>query len=143
MCSPISWQQFIITIVVGIVLYYGYVVISYYRKDWWFRLRRAKSPNEQPPSAEAPVAAANASSTPNPLLPVVHDLVDEIRALLQAEGNTTAKDELLDKLQRLLQKYPALKDTPFQPSISQLIYIESKNRCALDLDEDEVAGLWG
>jgi hypothetical protein len=76
-------------------------------------------------------------------LPVVHDLVDEIRALLQAEGNTADKDELLDKLQRLLQKYPALKDTSFQPSISQFIYIESKNQCALDLDEDEVSGLWG
>jgi len=73
----------------------------------------------------------------------VHDLVDEIRALLQAEGNTADKDELLDKLQRLLQKYPALKDTSFQPSISQFIYIESKNQCALDLDEDEVSGLWG
>jgi hypothetical protein len=143
MCSPISWQQFIVTIVVGIVLYYGYVGVSYYRKDWWYRLRNARSPNERPPSVAASTAAANTSSTPNPLLPVVHDLVDEIRALLQAERNAADKEELLDKLQRLLQKYPTLKDTPFQPSISQFIYIESKNQCALDLDEDEVTGLWG
>jgi len=143
MCSPISWQQFFLTVVVIIVLYYGYVGVSYYRKDWWYRLRSAKSPNERRQPVEPPAAGENTSSTPNPLLPVVHDLVDEIRALLQAEGNTADKDELLDKLQRLLQKYPALKDTSFQPSISQFIYIESKNQCALDLDEDEVSGLWG
>jgi deoxyribodipyrimidine photolyase len=143
MCSSISWQQFILTIIVITLLYYGYVGVSYYRKDWWYRLRSAKSTNERPQTVEAPVAAANVSSTPNPLLPVVHDLVDEIRALLQAQGNTADKEEVLDKLQRLVQKYPTLKDTPFQPSISQFIHIESKNQCALDLDEDEVAGLWG
>jgi hypothetical protein len=141
MCSSISWEQFITALVVMIGLYYLYVGVSYYRKDLWCRLRTQKSPGLSARPVAAP-AMPDASPTPNPLLPVVHDLVDEIRALLQAEGNAANKDDLLGKLQRLLQKYPTLKDTPFQPSISQLIYIESKNQCALDLDEDEVGGLW-
>ncbi len=142
MFSSISWQQFILTIVVIVGLYYLYIGISYYRKDWWYRLAAKKSPNLSPRTVAAP-AMQGASPTPNPLLPVVHDLVDEIRALLQAEGSAAIKDELLGKLERLLQKYPTLKDTSFQPSISQLIYIESKNQCALELDEDEVSSLWG
>jgi hypothetical protein len=143
MCSSVSWQQFILTIVILVILYYLYVGVTYYRKDWWCRLSPKKSSNASSRPMASPAAASNTSHTTNPLLPVVHDLVDEIRALLQAEGNAANKDELLGKLERLLQKYPTLKDTPFQPSISQLIYIESKNHCALDLGEDEVSNLWG
>jgi hypothetical protein len=143
MCSPISWQQFIVTIVVITLLYYGYVGISYYRKDWWHRLRGAKPSNGQSPSVAAPAAEASASPGPNPLLPMVHDLVDEIRALLQAEGDEADKDDLSDKLGRLLQKYPTLKGTPFQPSINQLMAIDSKSACAVELSEEEIEGLWG
>ena len=143
MCSPISWQQFILSIVVLIVLYYGYVGVSYYRKDWWYKLRRAKPSMGQPPSVTVPAGKASTSPAPNPLLPVVHDLVDEIRALLQAEGNEADNEELKGKLGRLLQKYPMLKDTPFQASINQLMAINSKSECAVDLSEAEIDALWG
>ena len=44
MCSSISWEQFILTIVVIVGLYYGYVGVTYYRKDWLYRLSGKKSP---------------------------------------------------------------------------------------------------
>jgi hypothetical protein len=69
-------------------------------------------------------------------------VVDEIRALLQAEGSATNKDNLLDKLRRLLQKYPTLKNTAFQPSINQLVATDCKNHCSVDLDENEIHALW-
>jgi hypothetical protein len=142
MCSSISWEQFILTIVVIVGLYYGYVGVSYYRKDWLYRLSGKKSPGSsfQPvvPSPAMPTGVAAA----NPLLPVVHDVVDEIRALLQAEGSAANKENLLDKLRRLLQKYPTLKNTAFQPSINQLIAVDMKSKCSIELRQDEIGGLW-
>jgi hypothetical protein len=143
MCSGISWQQFILTLLVLVVLYYLYVGIGYYCKDWWYRMRTRKAPTRAKRPAAAAMPAANGMAAPNPLLPMVHDLVDELGALLQGTGEGVDKVQLLDKLTALLQKYPALKATPFQPSINQLIAVESKNRCSIDLVADEIEGCWG
>jgi hypothetical protein len=142
MCSSISWEQFILTIVVIVGLYYGYVGVSYYRKDWLYRLSGKKSPGSSfQPVVPSPAMATGVAAA-NPLLPVVHDVVDEIRALLQAEGSAANKENLLDKLRRLLQKYPTLKNTAFQPSINQLIAVDMKSKCSIELRQDEIGGLW-
>jgi hypothetical protein len=143
MCSSISWQQFILTIVLFVILYYLYVGVAYYRKDWLYRLKAKKAPRSATSPVVSPTAKAAVSPEPNPLLPVVHDLVDEIRALLQGIGEGADKVSLLEKLGLLLQKYPTLKDSPFQPSLNQLIAAESKNQCSIELEEDELDGLWG
>jgi hypothetical protein len=144
MFSSISWHQFILTIIVFVTLYYAYVGIGYYRNDWWRHLTTKKSAKQsvQQAPASAPVAPG-ASAMPNPLLPMVYDLVDEIRALLQGMEKDVGKAQLLDKLTALLQKYPALKDTAFQASINQLIAVDSKNECSIDLFADEIEGCWG
>jgi hypothetical protein len=142
MCSSISWEQFILIIVIVLGVYYGYVGVSYYRKDWLYRLS-SKNPGEaslQP--AQSPAAMPSGAAAANPSLPLVYDLVDEIRALLQAEGVTADKSDLLGKLRRLLQKYRTLKETSFQPSINQSLAIDCKNYCSLDLDENEIRALW-
>lgn len=142
MCSSISWEQFILTIVVIVGLYYGYVGVTYYRKDWLYRLTGKKSPGSSLHPVVPYPAVPNGPAAANPLLPLVHDVVDEIRALLQAEGSATNKDNLLDKLRRLLQKYPTLKNTAFQSSINQLLVTDCKNHCSMDLDENEIRALW-
>lgn len=142
MCSSISWEQFILTIVVIVGLYYGYVGVTYYRKDWLYRLSGKKPGVASLQPAQSPAAMPSGATAANPLLPLVYDLVDEIRALLQAEGSATNKDNLLDKLRRLLQKYPTLKNTAFQSSINQLLATDCKNHCSMDLDENEIRALW-
>jgi hypothetical protein len=142
MCSSISWEQFLLTIVVIVGSYYGYVGISYYRKDWLYRLTGKRTPSASPQPVVSSPAIPNGAAAGNPLLPMVYDLVDEIRALLQAEGSATDKGNLLDKLKRLLQKYPALKNTAFQSSINQLIAVDTKSQCSVELVQDEIDGLW-
>ena len=142
MCSSISWEQFILTIIVIVGLYYGYVGVSYYRKDWLYRLTGKKSPGSSLQPVVSSLAMPSGAATANPLLPLVHDVVDEIRALLQAEGSAANKNNLLDKLRRLLQKYPTLKNTAFQPSINQLISVDTKSKCSIELWQDEIGGLW-
>ena len=142
MCSSISWNQFILIIVVVVGLYYGYVGVSCYLKDWLYRLSGNKSGGASLQSAQSPAAMPSGAAAASLLLPLVHDLVDEIRALLQAEGVEADKEDLLGKLHRLLQKYPTLKETSFQPSINQLLAIDCKNHCSVDLDENEIRALW-
>jgi hypothetical protein len=142
MCSSISWEQFILVIVVIVSLYYGYVGVSYYRKDLLYWLTGKKLPSASLQPVVSPATMPKDAAAANPLLPLVHDLVDEIRALLQAEGVTADKEGLVGKLSRLLQKYPTLKETSFQPSINQLLTIECKNHCSVDLDENEIRALW-
>jgi hypothetical protein len=143
MCSSISWEQFILTIVVLVILYYLYIGVSYYRKDWLYRLSGKKPPNASPRPVASPATKTTVSPEPNPLLPLVHDLVDEIRAFLSAAGKIEDKESFLTKLRQLIQKYPTLKDSPFQPSINQLIAIDTKSQCSVELNEDEIDGLWG
>jgi hypothetical protein len=142
MCSSISWRQFILAIIIIVGLYYLYIGVSYYRKDWLYRLSAKKSPNLSPRPVASPTAIAAVSPEPNPLLPLVHDLVDEIRAFLNAAGTIEDKETFLTKLRQLIQKYPSLKDTAFQPSINQLIAIDTKSQCSLELEEEEIDGLW-
>jgi|SRR6185312_5245153 len=142
MCSSISWEQFILIVVIVLGLYYGYVGVTYYRKDWLYRLSGKKPRGAALQTAQSSIATPGGGAAANPLLPLVHDLVDEIRALLQAEGVTADKENLLGKLRRLLQKYPTLKETSFQPSISQVLAIDCKNHCSVDLDENEIRALW-
>jgi hypothetical protein len=142
MCSSISWEQFILVIVVIVSLYYGYVGVSYYRKDWLYWLTGKKLPSASLQPVVSPATMPKDAAAANPLLPLVHDVVDEIRALLQAEGSAVVKDDLLDKLRRLLQKYPMLKNTTFQPSINQLIAVDTKSQCSVELVQDEIEGLW-
>ena len=142
MCSGISWEQFILIVVIVLGLYYGYVGVSYYRKDWLYRLSGKKPGGAALQTAQSSAATPSGATAANPLLPLVHDLVDEIRALLQAKGVTADKSDLLGKLRRVLQKYPTLRETSFQPSINQLLATECKNHCSVDLDENEIRALW-
>lgn len=143
MCSSISWEQFILTLVVALGLYYSYVGLSYYRKDWLYRLSGKKPGRASLQPIPSSAAMSGGAAVTNPLLPPVHDLVDEIRALLQAEGVTSDKEGLKAKLRRLLQKYSSLKETAFQPSISQVIASDCKNHCSVNLEDSEVRALWG
>ena len=143
MCSRISWFQFLVFLLAADALYYVYIGLRYYRKDWWCRLRSRKQPAPAPVSFPRPaVVPAGISSKENDVLPPVQDLVNEIRALLQGIGEGAEKVVLLEKLRLLLQKYPTLHQSPFQPSIKQLIAVETGNHCDVVLDEEDLDGLW-
>jgi hypothetical protein len=135
MCSNISWIQFLVALLVLDVCYYFYVVVAYFRKDIFHRLRSSKQPPA--PKMDRP---AESSAGPKDLFPQVQALVDEIRALLEGAG--TGKADLLEKLRLLLQKYPALRGSPFQATINQLITVEAKTHSGLALEQGDLESLW-
>lgn len=73
---------------------------------------------------------------------LVHDLVDEIQAFFQASGGSLEKQEILQSLQRLIQKYAVLKGTSFKEAINNLIISACENNCSIHLSENEVSELW-
>lgn len=93
------------------------------------------------PAAKNNVAVSN--NTEPDLSPDVHDFVDELNALLlQSAAESMIKATLSTSINTLLQKYEALKGSPFQPAIMNLIAVEVENKCNIHFDADELAALW-
>lgn len=77
------------------------------------------------------------------LSPDVHDFVDELNALLlQSAAESMIKATLSTSINTLLQKYEALKGSPFQPAIMNLIAVEAENKCNIHFDAEELVALW-
>lgn len=86
--------------------------------------------------------AVPANTEPD-LSPDVHDFVDELNALLlQSAAESMIKETLSISINALLQKYEALKGSPFQPAIINLIAVEAENKCNIHFDADGLAALW-
>lgn len=142
----INWPVYLAVCGVIAVIYYTAVLFRFYRGEL-FKARKPLSP----PKGQAFLFPQDQSRTDEPainrqeveLTHTVHDLADELRALLQQlAAQASGKDELLSAVLRLLKKYPALKGSGFQQPLTQLVATESENHCNIRLTADELAGLW-
>lgn len=74
--------------------------------------------------------------------PEAQDFADEIQAYTSSCGEATSKENLIQNLRKIIQKYPALIGSEAQYELSQLIAISSENNCSIHLSADELSGLW-
>lgn len=131
------------------------VMLLYYAAVWF--LFYFKKPSVLSSSASS--AFTKQSIQPNPFdqhrsanerketapdeFPLVHDLVDELNALLlQLNAEKADKEQVDVSLQRLLQKYPTLNGSDYQASINHLIGVETENKCGLHFSAEEILNLW-
>lgn len=127
MLHSISWKQYCTALTILLIVYYGYVCRNYFRQDI-FRKRNETAPTENEDDA---------------MLPVVRSLNDEISAYIQQAAHSHAvKPEILFALQRIIQKYPTLKDTPYRNAVNRLLQLECHDQCALRLDDAELNQVW-
>lgn len=143
----INWSAYLAACGVIAAVYYAVVFFRFYRSALFQSGKRPLSP----PKGQASLFPQDQSRTDEPainreqveLTHTVHDLADELRALLQQlAAQASGKDELLSAVLRLLKKYPALKGSGFQQPLTQLVAAESENHCNIRLTADELAGLW-
>lgn len=127
MLHSISWGRYCTALVLLLGIYYGYVFWKYYRHELFAKRDHAAS--EESPDDE--------------MLPDVQSLNDEIAAYVRQAAMTHAvKPEILFALQRIIRKYPAVKDSPYQQSVNRLLRMECRDQCALHLDETELKQVW-
>lgn len=126
MLKEISWQEYFVFISVALVLYYGFLIVFYYRSNlssmvkanvkFLFRDNELKS------------ELSNADK-----------VTQEILSCFRDKRNT---NELLYDLQLKLEPYKFWDEPDFRKSINDFIIKESEKECSIHLSEEDLRVLW-
>ncbi|MBN8880513.1 MAG: hypothetical protein J0I32_23415 [Sphingobacteriales bacterium] len=146
----ISWNQYLGTAAVLLVLYYAFVLLVFNRR----KAGSSSRPNRSVGSAKKPAATPAdralfqeddkqeaqldaASAAP------MHSLVDELQAYVAQAGKQQIPiEEVKSGVRSILQKYPAIPGSIFQPGISNLLEVIIENNCGVRLSGTEIRELW-
>lgn len=153
MIKAISWNEFLTFTGLLMVTYYVIITILFYRKEFIDILSNRKkiafSKLSQKQNIAVPVSDIGASQSmhqstaDNTLMPVVHELMEELNQVITvARRKRYAKEELVFSIQQVLHNYVQLKQTTFQISINSYIESEIKNHCSIHLSAGEMNTLW-
>ena len=147
MLHAISWETFGLTILLGALLYYGLVILIYFRSELLLLASRIKLKGRSYMSNKraepcVPDEAASWTET-DPLFALTQQLADSLRrTIAEAADRQLVPAELLLALKRDMQPYPFLKNTPHQSQITRLIEKETKQQCNIQWDAYDLATLW-
>ena len=140
MINNISWQGYWITLALISAGYYLFIYLLYYRSD--FKVWIHRKPYNSQGIASASVSVARPSIEQN-AEGLIDSCIDEINAFFEeARRNKTMKKELIYSLQLLLKKYPSLKNSEYQESLSNVIAAQCEHICSVHLNADEVRHVW-
>lgn len=134
MMNNISWGSYWSVVIICVILYYGYVLLVYYRSDLTKRFQ---------PAPQVARELNQKESSENSLLPAVISMTDEMKAWLEQIANTGAtKPEIIFGLQQIAKKYK-IKDSPYQNyAVKSLLEFENKNKSVVHLSEEEFRQVW-
>ena len=153
-----SWTSYWQAIAIILLLYYGFVLFFYYRKDFLKLLAGNKSQLSAGVLQPAHLKDLSAgrqnknevvkeiladTNNSKELMPVLQSLIDEVVAYMEHAGHAGAvKEEVVFSIQQIIKKYPVLKFTAHQPAINDLILYECETKCSVKLDEDDINSVW-
>ncbi|HTR29901.1 MAG TPA: hypothetical protein VMH27_11570 [Puia sp.] len=153
MLKSISWSQFGLFLLLGAIVYYGWVAIRYYGRELrGFANRKAteKDPAEGAQSADAADTAqptlfkeASADESAPELFKVMEKVITKLKSLVgEMTGKGIQRQELLDRLKAALAGYHHLKRTPYQVAINNYIERTCRTNFSLPLSEVDLEELW-
>ena len=157
MFNQISWATYAQTVVFSLLIYYFFVLYTYYRHDLLAKIKGKKgyasnngafnpssqqSPFQQEFNFNETVFIRKENKNVN-YSPLVQALTDELQAFISEAGNNSfQRQQILPSLQLLIGKYPSIKSSPFKESIKQQIAQQCASTCSVHLSEEELEGLW-
>lgn len=158
MLTGISWNNYIVVVVLLSIVWYLFVGLRYYFEDikefvtgkrkLQFRgLERKFIPKlDYDFDYQKSDKILNAPVEFETVDPVFNEVEDLTARLKNAITNTTqkklVKSEIEDRLRFILKEYPLLRDSPFCSSISELIVSECEKQESVLLTLQEVEALW-
>lgn len=134
MFSSVSWQSYISTLTVLLVLYYCVVLYVYYRKDIVQLLTTGRIHHK----SELQTTGTNSISAAD-------GYGDEVKALIHQAGySRLSKDELIFSLQQLLStdRFDAVQTPDFKEKLSKIITYECQTNCSMHLGEEDLQRVW-
>ena len=139
MFSSISWQSYISTVAILLVIYYAFVLYVYYRKDIVQLLTTGRYNGE---AREQNMHNDNSESEEQE---VTENHVDEVKALIHQAGySRLSKDELVFSLQQLFgsARFETMQTPGFKKRLSKIITYECQTNCSMHLDEEDLERVW-
>jgi len=136
MFHSVSWQQYIIFILVLLFVYYVYILLRYYRNELSHLLKGVKK-------LPAILEENGNNKTLSPGNAKLNELLEELKNLFQlASQRKYPKEELMMALQLKLREYDQFKNTPFEIAVNNFIAEESENQCSIHLGVEDQRVLW-
>ncbi|MFL9829722.1 hypothetical protein ABS764_02560 [Flavobacterium sp. ST-87] len=158
MLSGISWNNYIIVVVLLSVVWYLFVGLYYYfdtikdvitgKRKLQFRSLAEKSISKKDYDFDDHLSeeVLNAPVTFEPVDPdfnMVEDLTAKLKITISdAHQKKLIKSEFEVRLQILLTEYASLGSSPFRPSINEFIVGECEKQDSVLLTHQEVDSLW-
>ena len=157
MINNISWTSYWCVLIILVIIYYGLILLKYYRSELrnllsgrssllsagHFQVTRPEPTLKGNNHQDEVLHDSHHSNGDNELLPIVQSLTDEITAYMEQAGHAgAAKGEIINALQHLIKKYPGIKFTPYQEPISNLLKSECENKCSVHLSTEDTRQVW-
>lgn len=139
MFSSISWQSYISTLALLLVIYYSFILYVYYRKDIVQLLTTGRN------NGEGRQQKTHTDNTGAEGESAADSYVDEVKALIHQAGySRLSKDELIFSLQQLLDsgRFEAVKTPVVKERINKIITYECRTNCSMHLEEEDLERVW-
>jgi len=146
MFNGIGWQSYWVTLAILAAVYYLFIFLLYYRRD--FKLFFLKTTSIHAGESQTDNLPEIAPEFPNEEqdraeASIVYACLDEVKALFEElKKSKGVKAEILYALQPLLKKYPTLKTSAYKKSITTVILSQCEHICAIRLNKEEVDKVW-
>lgn len=152
MFNNISWSEYLTFITVSSLIWYAFVIYTYYRHDV-LKTARASQPSPDHamnfsyvPLKQQVHAGSNEGYQPKAEEDhslVVQSFTDEVQAYLEEAGkDEVRKDAVLQSLSVITSKYRSLAQSEYRDSLDQFIINQAEINCAVFMSENEVDGIW-
>lgn len=155
MLNNISWSNYMLTVVIGLAVYYIYVGARFYAveiKELVSGKCKRKSGRTAFNSDSYAVDSASNQEAHGIVrfeniddeeFARVESLVIKLKAAIaDASQRKLIPEECRRYLQSVLGEFPSLKTSPLRPSINELIKIECKKHQIAAIEDNEVEWLW-
>ena len=132
----VSWQQYMIFILVVTLIYYVFILLRFYHNELFHLLKGVKN---LPAIAEEKRDKKTFTGENDSM----NDLLEDLKTIFQsASQKKYPKEELMMALQLKLREYDQFKNTPFEIAVNNFIAEESENQCSIHLGEEDQRVLW-
>jgi hypothetical protein len=133
----VSWGQLIIGLIVVGIIWYGYVLLKYYR-----HLFRQKSSGNNKPRVKWLREKENSPEQHTEQHNQVHELMQELTLIFAAAvRHELAKDQVKESIAVRLQQFPAFSNA-IKFSINQHLINEFSLQLKTNVSSEEINSLW-
>lgn len=155
MFTNISWNNYIVIVVLLLVSWYLFVGLRFYPEELKDIVSRKRKPKFRETSGESDEETdddlrhldfeiiVSESAESETIFHEVDGLVKRLKNVFtEATERKMIKRDFEDYMRLVLQEYPLLKDSPYRSSVDELIVSECEKHGSVLLTQPEVEVLW-